>query len=85
MIDIKGNFPESHRGNFYCELCNDETEEETQTHLLKCKFLLNHPEIEAEIKLVNEKDVFKDLVSQTKSVKLWKKILKIRKIKLKIK
>ena len=85
MIEIKGNFPESHRGNLYCELCNDETEEETQTHLLKCKFLLDHPEIETEIKIVNEKDIFKDLESQIKSVKLWKKILKIRKIKLKIK
>ena len=51
MIEIEGNFPKSHRGNFYCELCSDETEEETQTHLLQCKFLLNHPEIEAEIKL----------------------------------
>ena len=83
MIEIKGNFPERHRSNLHCELCDDETEDETQSHLLKCNFLLNHPDLEQEIGTIQMSDIFNDLASQIKAVKVWKKILEVRKIKLK--
>ena len=38
MVDLKGNFSESHRGNLHCEL------DETQMHLLQCTFLLKQAE-----------------------------------------
>ena len=83
MIEIKGNFQESHRSNLHCELCEDETEDETQNHLLKCNFLLNHPDLQQEITTIKLNDIFSDLASQVKAVKVWKKILEVRKMKLK--
>jgi hypothetical protein len=83
MIQIKGNFPECHRSNPHCELCEDETEDETQSHLLKCNSLLNHPDLEQEIVTIKPNDIFNDLASQVKAVKVWKKILEVRKIQLK--
>ena len=49
MVDLKGNFSESHRGNLHCELCDDESEDETQMHLLQCNFLQKHPELGSEL------------------------------------
>ena len=39
MVDLKGNFSESYRSNLHCELCDDESEDETQMHLLQCNIL----------------------------------------------
>ena len=87
MIDIKGNFQERHRGNLHCELCEDETEdeteEETQMHLLRCQFLKKHPDLEQSISEIRYDDIFGDLDSQVKAIKVWKKIVSVRKIHLK--
>ena len=83
MVDLKGNFSESHRDNLHCELCNNETEDETQMHLLKCNFLLKHPELGSELPKIEYTDIFSDLASQVKAVKIWKKILTVRKLQLK--
>ena len=83
MADLKGNFSESHRGNLHCELCKDESEDETQRHLLQCTFVVNHPEVGPEVQQIKYDDIFSDLASQVKAVKIWKKILNVRKLQLK--
>ena len=83
MIEVKGNFQERHKGNLHCELCEDVTEEETQMHLLKCQFLTKHPELEQLISEIRYNDIFGDLASQVKAIKVWKKIVSVRKIHLK--
>ena len=83
MVDLKGNFSESHRGNLHCELCDDEREDETQMHLLQCKFLLKHHELGSELTKIKYDDIFSDLASQIKAVKIWKKIFTVRKLQLK--
>ena len=81
MIQLKGNFSRGQRGNLKCDLCNDVNSEETQMHLLECTFLVNHPELKSDIKSIKYDDIFQNLSSQVKAIKVWKKILSVRKIK----
>ena len=66
-------------------MCKDYNSEESQMHLLECQFLTSHPDLKVEIKTVKYEDIFKDLPIQIKAVKVWRKIMEIRKIKLGLK
>ena len=63
-------------------MCGEQNAEESQLHLLNCNFLLNHPELKSEIPTIKYDDIFNDIESQVKAVKVWKKIMNIRRIKL---
>ena len=82
MIQVKGNFSSSHINNMQCGLCGDKESEETQLHLLQCNFLVNHPDIKQDISKIKYEDIFKDLSSQVNAIKVWTKIMSIRKVKL---
>ena len=79
IIQLKGNF---HNDNLQCDLCKEENSRETQMHLLVCNVLVNHPDLQAIIKTIKYDDIYQDLSSQVKAIKVWKKILSVRKIKL---
>ena len=81
MIPLKGNFSNAHR-DIQCDLCNEDDSEENQTHLLQCSFLLNHPKLKSVIKTIKYDDIFENLQSQVKAVKVWKQILSVRKLEL---
>ena len=85
MVQLKANFKNSHRGNLQCEMCDDEKSVESQMHLLECQFLTSHPDLKTVIKTVKYGDIFKELPTQIKAVKVWRKIMNIRKIKLGLK
>ena len=81
MIPLKGNFSNAHR-DVQCDLCNEDDSEENQKHLLQCSFLLNHPKLKSVIKTIKYDDIFENLQSQVKAVKVWKQILSVRKLEL---
>ena len=85
MVQLKANFKNSYRENLHCEMCNDYNSEESQMHHLECQFPTSHPDLKVEIKTVKYEDIFKDLPIQIKAVKAWRKIMKIRKIRLGLK
>ena len=85
MIDLKGNFKSSNKGNLQCDLCEEKNSVENQTHLLQCTFFIHHPELKTEIDSIEYEDIFKSLSSQIRAVKVWKKLLFVRKVKLGIK
>ena len=71
MIPIKGNFINAHRDT-QCDLCEEEDSEETQIHLLQCSFLVNHPQLQLVIKSIKYNNIFENLSTQVKAVKVWK-------------
>ena len=62
MIDLKGNLKSSNKGNLQCDLCEEENSVENQTHLLQCKFFLNHPELKLRLTALSMKIFFKEEV-----------------------
>ena len=78
MIPLKGNFSNAHKDNIQCDLCEDENLRETQMHLLTCNVLVNHPDLQSVIKTIN----YDDISTQVKAIKVWKRILSVRKILL---
>ena len=82
MTQLKGNFSNAHKDNLQCELCREENSIETQMHLLVCNVLVNHPDLQIPIKTMKYDDIYQDLSSQVKAIKVWKKIFSIRKIEL---
>ena len=85
MVPVKANFSSRFKDNLQCDMCADKNSEESQMHLLHCKYLLDHPDLKLEILTIRYDDIFKDLQSQIKAIKVLKKIMSVRKIKLGIK
>ena len=55
-MSLKETFQKATEKNPHCELCEDETEDETKSHLLKC-----NPDLEQEIVTIKLGDIFNDL------------------------
>ena len=70
MILINGNFRSSNDTDLHCDLCDEDAEEETQMHLLGCKYLLNHPKLKSDILKIEHDEIFKNLEVQIKVVKI---------------
>ena len=85
MVPVKANFSASFKDNLQCDMCGDKNSEESQMHLLHCNYLINHPELILDIQTIKYDDIFKDLQSQIRAIKVWRKIMSVRKIKLGIK
>ena len=82
MIPLKGNFSNAHKNNIQCDLCKDVNSRETQMHLLTCNVLVDHPDLQAIIKTIKYEDIYKDLSTQVQAIKVWKRVLSVRKIVL---
>ena len=65
----------------YCSLCKDESEEESEVHLLKCSKIID--EIKVNTINVKYEDIFNDdIEAQVTIVKLFSQVLKARKLLL---
>ena len=82
MIPLKGNFSNAHKNNIQCDLCKDVNSRETQMHLLTCNVLVDHPDLQAIIKTIKYEDIYQDLSTQVQAIKVWKRVLSVRKIVL---
>ena len=80
MIDVKANYPNKHKGELFCTLCESNSTE-NQQHVLVCPSLIGHSGEQ-----IQYTDIFSENIEkQIEAVKHWNTILKIREIKLKIK
>ena len=73
MLPLKANFSNAHR-NLQCDLCNEYNTTESQVHLLQCRVLVTNPQFLSVITTIKYDDIFKDLSTQIKAVKVWSKI-----------
>ena len=78
--NVKTNFRNSYT-NLLCRLCQKPDEDECEIHLLKCDQIVKEKNIE-NIDKISYLDIFGTLEKQITAVKVWKKILKVWKIKL---
>ena len=74
MNETKCNYKTKYRNNINCTLW-----EENEVHLLQCTSITSELEIPNNVKY---SDIFEDMDSQVRAVKIWKKIYKIRNWKL---
>ena len=51
--------------------------EESESHFLECQFLANVPQLGQELHTIKYEDIFGNLSSQIKAIKVWTKIFKI--------
>ena len=77
MIDVKSNFKFLYGQDLTCRFC---PKEETQSHLLLCKELVDS----LDVSNVTYGDIFKDIKKQEVVAKNYTQIMKIRSMKLKI-
>ena len=64
-----------------CSLCSS-NEEESEFHLLRCDTIITEQDVKHDINEVEYLDIFSDLKTQIRAVKLWKRIFRIRKWKM---
>ena len=82
LIDVKTNFKRKYNNNLECRLCS--APEESQSHLVECREIVNDLEVKKAMASYDYSDIFSpELKIQTKLVKAWQLIMKNRKIKLK--
>ena len=76
-IDVKRNYKNKFKFNMLCSLCKDESEEESEPHLLRCSKILS--EVKNDIDVINAKygNIFSDNIEdQVKTTKIFSKVLK---------
>ena len=78
MTDCKTNFSMMYGGDLKCRICKVENSEEDENHLLIC------PILNTENHDVKFDDVYSDIDSQYRAVKVFKKVLRRRNVYLEI-
>ena len=73
---MKINYRNRHQ-NLQCELCQS-GEDDSQLHLLNCQKLIENCETLANNIEVEYEDIFEDIESQAKAVRLLTEILEVR-------
>ena len=82
LLDVKCNFKKKYNNLLECRLCS--APEESQSHLMECKVILEDTDVKKTIESATYNDTFsKNLETQTKLIKMWQAIMKVRKLKLK--
>ena len=81
MTDLKWNFKGKYQHNMNCSLCRLNFVE-SEHHLLQCNQLTCETGLSEEMNKIQYDDIFGSLSDQTKAVKVWKKIFKMRHRKL---
>ena len=73
----KTNYKKKYENNLHCSLCLDQQSEESLEHLLNCTFLKGKPYLVQHLESIKVNDIYGDLDSQIKAVKVWAKIFRI--------
>ena len=82
IIDVKTNFKQKYNNNLECRLCS--APEESQSHLVQCSEIISDNEVKDALEGYQYTDIFStNLKIQEHLVNTWKKIIKIRNLKLK--
>ena len=82
LLDVKCNFKKKYNNRLECRLCS--ATEESQSHLMECKVILEDNDVKKAIGSSTYNDTFStNLEIQTKLIKTWQAIMKVRKLKLK--
>ena len=80
-VDVKRNYKNKHKFNMLCSLCKDDSEEETELHLLKCPKILDETKDDIDITEAKYEDIFSnDLDDQVVITKIFKEVLKAKKL-----
>ena len=82
LIDVKTNFKKKYNNNLECRLCS--APEESQSHLVQCSEIICDNEVKEALDGFQYSDIFSpNATIQEHLVNTWKKIIKIRNLKLK--
>ena len=76
MLDCKTNFKMSYQDNMTCRLCKDTNSLENEDHILTCS-VLNSEKNDIEFN-----DVYGSIEQQYKAIKVFKKVIRKRKVYL---
>ena len=79
IVNVKNNYKSMYK-DLKCIFCIEDNSIDCVEHYLKCSYLLNHKTLKIKIQSVNYSDLFKDIDSQTRFVRLWLQIEKERKL-----
>ena len=82
-INVKTNF-RNNFSNMLCRLCQKPDENESEIHLMKCKYIVDENTTKESIQNIDYMDIFGAIEKQVAAIKVWKKILKIWEIKLEV-
>ena len=82
-INVKTNF-RNNFSNMLCRLCQKPDENESEIHLMKCKYIVDENTMKESIENIAYMDIFGAIEKQVAAIKVWKKILKIWEIKLEV-
>ena len=78
-FDVKTNYRNKFKFNMFCRICENQTEEESERHLLKCSKILNHLDKNIDIANAKYESIYSDnLEEQVLITKVFHSILKIR-------
>ena len=82
LLDLKCNYKKKYNNRLECRLCS--APEESQSHLMECRVILEDDDVKQAIGSYSYNDTFStNLETQTNIIKTWQAIMKIWKIKLK--
>ena len=78
-IDVKRNYKNKYKFNMKCRLCDDDQEDESESHYLKCLKILENIDNKDEILNVKYEDIYSQNIEKQISItKIFDKIFKIR-------
>ena len=78
-VDVKTNYRNKYKMNMYCRVCQDQTEEESEKHLLKCKILIENIDSDIDISNAKYENIFSDNIEEQVSItKVYNSIFKTR-------
>ena len=76
-IDVKRNYKNKFKFNMSCSLCRDDSQEETETHLLECSKIIT----KINTKDVKYEDIFSENIDkQVKITKIFNQVMKTKKL-----
>ena len=81
-LDLKNNLKRLYNNNMICRICLDEDSIESEIHLLSCVVLKG--EVDEDEKKIKYADIYGPIDKQIPAVKLYKKILRKRKIYMEV-
>ena len=82
-IHVKRNYKNKYKFNMKCSLCEDDSQEETEIHLLKCVKILAEIKNTLDITSAKYGDIFSENIEdQVTITKTFNEVLKIRKVLL---
>ena len=81
QVDVKTNFRNMY-SNMLCRLCTKVGTEESEIHMMTCEKIISDIYLKTQLENISYADIFGTLERQVVAVKVWKKVIKVWKLKL---